>query len=160
MQKSKIEPPFVRSPYNYDRDQASQESGIETGTANGAKQSFKDECDINTIVERFGLGHELPQNSRVPEYGDFSNITTFQEAMNATAAVREEFDKLPANIRSKFGNDPALYVDFCLDENNREELRKLGLLNKEAVERLEKAEEEARKQAAKPIKDEDQGGTP
>lgn len=160
MQKSKIEPPFVRSPYNYDRDQASQESGVSTGTENGAKQSFKDECDINTIVERFGLGYELPQNSRVPEYGDFSNITTFQEAMNATAAVREEFDKLPANIRSKFGNDPALYVDFCLDENNREELRQMGLLNKEAVERLEKAEEEARKQAAKPIKDENQGDTP
>lgn len=139
----KAKAPFVRSPYNYDTNEASDESGLDTGDQGGAKQSFKEEVDINTIVKRFGLGYELPENHRVPEYGDFSDITDFHTAMNATAQAREAFDQLPAEIRSKFQNDPGMYVSFCLDPNNQGELRKMGLLNKEAIERLEKAEQDA-----------------
>lgn len=132
--------PFVRSPYNYDTNEASDESGLNTGDEGGAKQSFKEECDINTIVQRFGLGYSIPENHRVPEYGDFTNITDFQTAMNATARAREAFEQLPAEIRTKFGNDPAAYVDFCIDPDNKKELKKMGLLSKEAVERMETEE--------------------
>jgi len=140
----KNKPPFVRSPYNYDTDEASDETGINTGTEGGAKQSFKDECDINTIVEKFGLGYELPENIRLPQYGDFTNITDFHTAMNATARAREAFEQLPAEIRSKFNNDPGAYIDFCLNPENREDLKKMGLLSQEAIERDQKAAEEAR----------------
>lgn len=144
----KSKAPFVRSPYNYDTNEASDETGIDTGTEGGAKQSFKEECDINTIVERFGLGYELPENTRIPQYGDFSDITDFHTAMNATAKAKEAFDQLPAEIRSKFNNDPGAYVDFCLNPENREELKKMGLISPEAIKRDEevaaKAAEEAK----------------
>jgi len=143
----KNKPPFVRSPYNYDTDEASDESGINTGTEGGAKQSFREECDINTIVERFGLGYELPENIRVPQYGDFSDITDFHTAMNATAKAREAFDQLPAEIRAKFNNDPGSYVDFCLDPENREELKKMGLISPEAIKRDEEAAAKAAEEA-------------
>ena len=45
-----MKPPFVRSPYNYNTNEASDKAGLDTGTEGGAKQSFKEECDINTIV--------------------------------------------------------------------------------------------------------------
>jgi len=48
----KSKPPFVRSPYNYDTNEASDESGLDTGQEGGAKQNFKDECDINTMAKR------------------------------------------------------------------------------------------------------------
>lgn len=155
----KPKPPFVRSPYNYDTDEASEESGINTGTEGGAKQEFKDECDINTIVERFGLGYDMPQNHRPPQYGDFTNISDYHSAMNATAKAREAFEELPADLRAKFDNDPGKYVDFCIDEKNLPELKEMGLLSQEAVERMNKADEEARIQAAKAETVANQGGT-
>lgn len=154
--KQKI--PFVRSPYNYDTNEVSDETGINTGEEGGAKQSFKEECDINTIVARFGLGYELPETHRVPQYGDFSNITDFQTAMNATARAREAFDQLPANIRTKFNNDPGQYVDFCLNPDNINELKEMGLLNEQAQERLKKEAENKQKPPAKPREGDDQGG--
>lgn len=133
--KKTITPPFVRSPYNYDTNQASDDAGLDTGREGGAKQSFKDEVDINTIVKRFGIGHELPPNPKVPEYGDYTNIPDFHTAMNLVATTRENFEELPAAIRAKFDNDPTAYVDFCLNPDNREELKQMGLLSKEAIER-------------------------
>ena len=34
---------------------------------------------------------------------------------------------MPADVRARFNNDPALFVDFCSDEANLDEMRKLGL---------------------------------
>lgn len=134
--------PFVRNPYNYDTNKAGDESGLDTGTEGGAKQSFKEECDINTIVKRFGIGYEMPQNHRIPQYGDFTGISDFHTAMNAVATAREAFDELPADIRAKFHNDPGKYVDFCLDDKNRDQLKEMGLLSAEALERDRIAEEQ------------------
>lgn len=150
--------PFVRNPYNYDSNEVSDETGLDTGTEGGAKQEFKDECDINTIIDRFGLGYDMPENPKTPQYGDFTNINDYHSAMNATAKAREAFHELPAEIRSKFDNDPGKYVDFCLDENNLNEMKEMGLLNQEAVERLEKAAEEARIEAIKAETIKAQGG--
>ena len=46
--------PFLRSLYNYDRDAASSESGLACDDPTLAQQQFRDEADINTILERFG----------------------------------------------------------------------------------------------------------
>jgi hypothetical protein len=37
---------------------------------------------------------------------------------------------LPANIRSRFDNDPAKLIDFMENPANREEAESLGLVNK------------------------------
>ena len=95
---------------------------------------------------------------KTPQYGDFTNINDYHSAMNATAKAREAFHELPAEIRSKFDNDPGKYVDFCLDENNLSEMKEMGLLNEEAVQRLEKADEEARIEAIKAETIKAQGG--
>lgn len=155
----KITPPFVRNPYNYDTNQASDDSGIDTGTEGGAKQSFAEEVDINTIVRRFGLTGQLPENIRTPEYGDFTGITDFHSAMNAVSKAREAFEELPANIRSKFQNDPGKYVDFCINPDNREELKQLGLLSAEAVARDQAAQAatEAAKEPKTVAQNESQG---
>lgn len=120
--------PFVRSAYNYDRDLASDESGLRCEDVSLAKQSFAEECDINTIVRRFGVTGELPTNVRMPTYGDFSTVVDFQSAMNAIASANESFDAMPAEVRSRFHNDAGEFVDFCSREENRAEAIKLGLV--------------------------------
>ena len=120
---------FVRSAYNYDRDEASRESGWETDKPSRTQQNFGEECDINTIVRRFGLGYKLPESFRTPTYGDFTGIDNYQDALHAVMAAGDEFMKVPAEVRYRFNNDPAEFVAFCSDERNRAEMDKLGLLS-------------------------------
>lgn len=129
-----MKPPFVRSAYNYDRDQASNESGLKCEDESLAKQSFLEDSDINVIVKRFGLTGEMPTGLRMPTYGDFDQVTDFHSAMNAVVMANETFDQLPAEVRAKFQNDPGQFVDFCLDENNLAEARKMGLVQAETVQ--------------------------
>lgn len=132
---SNIVIPFLRSSFNYDRDAASNESALICLDPTRTQQQFKDETDINTIVERFGLTGELPDNVRMPQYADYGDIVDYHTAMNAVALANESFDMLPAKVRSRFHNDPSEFVDFCLDDNNRAEAIKLGLVDPEVLKR-------------------------
>lgn len=121
--------PFVRTPYNYDRMRASDESGLYCPEPTRTQQQFKEETDINTIVERFGITGELPSNLAVPQSGDFVDaVTDYQSAMNLVILAQRSFQELPAKVRARFGNDPAQLVEFVSDEANRDEARALGLL--------------------------------
>lgn len=140
-----IKLPFVRSPDNYDRNAVSQETGVECLDPSLAKQSFAEEVDINTIVRRFNLTGQLPDNVRAPTYADFEGIFDFHSAMNAVASAGEAFDAMPAEVRSRFHNNPAEFVDFCSDEKNRVEAEKLGLLfKKELTKEVEVGKVESR----------------
>lgn len=124
---------FLRTEFNYDIARASelsaQAAGLDFREADGkAHQSFKDECDINTIVRRFGLSGELPSAARAPTYEDFTEVLDFQSAMNAVIAAEESFMLMPADVRARFRNDPGQFVDFCSDSKNRDEAIKLGLV--------------------------------
>lgn len=119
--------PFVRSPYNYDTDAVSRETALVCDDPSLTKQSFAEECDINTIVRQFGLTGKMPDDIVPPTYADFEGIFDFHSAMNAVAAAGEEFDRLPAKIRARFHNDPGLFVDFCSDPNNLREMVDMGL---------------------------------
>lgn len=129
--------PFLRTEFNYDMLAESNKTGIfcDPSTPDGksmTQQHFKEECDINTIVERFGLTGHMPHVERLPSYGDFTGVFDYQTAMNAIVAARETFDTLPANIRARFHNDPHEFVDFCeatkTDEIAHREAVKMGLI--------------------------------
>lgn len=127
--RGELMPIFLRTPYNYDTNQASDESGLKCLDDSKAKQSFQEECDINTIVKRFGITGQLPEGVRAPTYGDFTNTFDFHTAMNAIASARESFDRMPAEVRARFNNDPGAFVDFCSNEDNLAEMEKMGLTN-------------------------------
>lgn len=127
-------PPFMRSAYNYDTNQASDEAGLKCEDKSLARQEFAEEVDINTIVHRFGLDGQMPENIRMPTSGDFTNIPDFQSAMNALRAAQESFDAMPARVRARFHNDPAEFVAFCDDENNRTEAIRMGLVTEKIPE--------------------------
>jgi len=120
--------PFLRTPYNYNRDDASNESGLECLDPTMAQQQFREECDINTIMERFGRTGELIAPIRMPQYGDFDGVNDYHSAMNAIVEAQSAFDQLPAKLRARFSNDPAEFVEFCTNEENRDEAIRLGLV--------------------------------
>jgi len=120
--------PFLRTPYNYDTIAASNESGLHCEDASLAQQQFKEECNINNIMEKFGLTGLIPQNPLTPQYGDFSGIYDYHSALNAVIDANEQFGALPAQIRDRFMNDPANLIDFLENPENRGEAEKLGLV--------------------------------
>jgi phage internal scaffolding protein len=120
--------PFLRTPYNYDRDAASNDSGLECLDPSMAQQQFREECDINTIMERFGRTGELIAPIRMPQYGDFDGVNDYHSAMNAIVEAQSAFDQLPAKVRARFSNDPAEFLEFCFNEENRDEAIRLGLV--------------------------------
>jgi phage internal scaffolding protein len=120
--------PFLRTPYNYDRDVASNDSGLECPDPTMAQQQFREECDINTIMERFGRTGELIAPIRMPQYGDFDGVNDYHSAMNAIVEAQSAFDSLPAKVRARFSNDPAEFLEFVYNEENRDEAIRLGLV--------------------------------
>lgn len=130
---SKANLPFVRNPYNYDMALVSQETGLECKDPSLAQQHMKDECDINVIVERFGVTGQLPVKAIEPSYGDFSGVTDYHTALNKIKAAEAEFMALPAKLRAKFDHDPNALLNFLENEANRDEAIELGLIDGEPV---------------------------
>lgn len=65
-----------------------------------------------------------------PRYGDFSNVDDYVTARQRIAETEEDFAGLPALIRARFQNNPALLVQWLANPGNHEEAVKLGILPK------------------------------
>jgi len=105
--------------------------GISQFSPTKAKQSFKDEADINIIMGKYvQTGHivdpSIPRN-RKPFYGDFSNVTGIYESKCRIAKAEEEFMLLPSKIRDKFENNLENLVAFLADAKNDAEAVEMGL---------------------------------
>lgn len=125
--EERFAPPFIRSPYNYDRAAASRSSGVLCLDKSLTQQQFTEEVDINAIVDRFSRGVPLPLSSRVPRYGDFTGIPDYHSALTIVTEARTAFMELPASLRARFDNDPGLFLQFVADPVNEPELIKLGI---------------------------------
>jgi len=130
---AKINAPFLRTPYNYDTLAASDESGLACEDASLAQQHFREECDINTIMHKFGQTGILPESPLSPRYGDFTGVSDYKTALERVIAADEEFMNLPADIRARFDNDAAKLIEFLDEDKNREEAVKLGLVEPKEV---------------------------
>lgn len=94
-----------------------------------AKQSFRDETNINNIMKRYQNTGIIEHVQKVQgSYGDFSNVQEYQLSLNQVIEAQEAFEQLPAQIRKRFNNDPAHLMSFLEDDKNREEAEKLGLV--------------------------------
>jgi len=114
-------------PYNYDMDEVSKNTGLVCSDPSLAQQQFKDESDINHILKQFNVTGQLPPTIQMPRYGDFSQVVDYHSALNLVIAADEAFMALPATIRSRFDNDPALLLDFLNNPENNAEAQKLGI---------------------------------
>lgn len=116
----------------YDRDVV---NGITFTEQTMAQQHFKDECDVNNILRKYETTGLLTHVANgTPSYGDFSSVLDFQHAQNILIAAQDAFDALPASLRKRFDNDPAVMLEFIENPDNREEAEKLGLVNKQPAE--------------------------
>lgn len=117
-----------------------EKPGIKFDQPSQTLQSFKDDADINCIIARYENTGVLVDPSvpvsRTPQFGDYSDLPTYQEAQNVIVAANNAFNSLSSKIRERFGNDPAAYFDFVqsLKEGSDDyaEAIRLGIIDKPA----------------------------
>ena len=124
---------FCRSAHNYDMDLASDQAGLKCLDASLTQQQFKEESDINTIVDRFMKSGVLPTPVNMPQYVDFEGIFDFQSAMNAVRAADENFMRMDSKVRARFNNSPQEFLEFFANPENTQEAIRLGLAIPQAV---------------------------
>lgn len=91
-------------------------------------QADAKEADINFIVKRFGITGELPQNLEYITEADLVDVPdTYQAHMDILLKAQSQFMEMPADVRSRFANDPGRFLTFVSDPANLDEMRKLGL---------------------------------
>ena len=94
-------------------------------------QSDKDACDINKIMARYQKTGELPPGLQNGNYGDFSEVGEYHDALVRIEQARAQFMALPAKVRERFGHNPARMLAFVADKANLEEAYSLGMLSEE-----------------------------
>lgn len=100
------------------------------GGPSKTKQSFADEADINTVLNKWRRsGITTDVNLGTPVYADFSSGLDYHAAVNAVMRTQQLFDTLPARVRDRVDNDPGKFIEFVEDPNNAQELVDLGLKN-------------------------------
>lgn len=123
-----FKPVLVRVPFSYDADGVSEDTGLMCVDETLATQADKEEVDINTLVRRFGIGGEMPQDVRIPLSADFVERLDYKDALNLIREAEMGFMQMPADVRARFHHDPAELVAFVSDVENAPEARKLGIL--------------------------------
>jgi len=100
-------------------------------------QSDRDASDINLVIKKYNLqplGLAPGWSGRIGEYGDFSEVPTFQEAMNKVVAARELFEQLDPILRQELGGPAGMLDKFDAamagDEREVERFIELGLLER------------------------------
>lgn len=112
----------------YDADQLSHDTGLRCDDETLTHQEFKEECDINTIIDRFGIGENPIEAQKWVTDVDIENApSTYMDVMNQLNEARDQFMSLPAKVRSQFDNDPGRFVAFVSDPSNGDEMVRLGL---------------------------------
>lgn len=123
-----------RSGFNYDREAASKESGVLCEDKSLAIQSAREDADINVIMKRFGITGALPVHQRIPLADGFYGEFDYQKSLNIVRAGEAAFNAQPADVRDRFKNDPALFLEFFSKPENTDEAVKLGLAVKKEPE--------------------------
>ncbi len=88
------------------------------------KQSFRDETDINKILQRAQKTGTISHlNKYEAKYGDFSNFD-FLTTQLQLAEGKEIFADLPSEIRSEFNQSPSEFFAYVNDPANKDDLLK------------------------------------
>ena len=87
------------------------------------KQAFKDECDVNRLLQRFQKDGAMSHlEAYGQEYGEYSTFD-FHAQMEKLRRGNEIFAQLPSEIRSgEFENDPGRFFEYV---NNPENVQRL-----------------------------------
>ena len=92
------------------------------------RDSEKDQADINKIMKRFEMTGVLPVDQRTPQFLDVASAPDYRTALDRINTINRSFMEMPADVRARFDNDPAVLLDAVGDPAREAELIELGIL--------------------------------
>jgi len=108
---------FIRTPYNYDANEASIVTGVECVEPTLARQEFKNDSDLNTMIRRFGV--EVAQAPNWREFDATVIPDNFMDLQRVLQEGVEAFNSLPSDIRAQHENNPEKFLNWVKDEQTR-----------------------------------------
>lgn len=91
-------------------------------------QEFKKECDINVLMKRYQKTGLFPQHpGDKPRYVSNIGMPDYQQSLEIVMQAQSDFNSLNSELRKRFDNDPAKFLEFVNNPDNADELVKLGL---------------------------------
>jgi len=96
---------------------------------NPTQQNQLNETDINRMSAKY-LRTRLAgnPNGRKPMFINVPSAT-FHDMMNKVVQIQDQFQRLSANIRRKFMNNPTVMLSWLENPDNRREGVKMGLIH-------------------------------
>jgi len=127
-----------RTPYG-DRTR----KGFETTGESLTQQSHAAAADVRNIIKQYDrTGLIANVNKGIAQYGDYSEINEYAEALNMVREANEAFAEIPSHIREQFNNNAGLFFEFATNPKNKEEMIKMGLAEAPETVREEPAKSE------------------
>ena len=101
---------------------------FETTGESLTQQSHASAADVRNIIKQYDrTGLIANVNKGIAQYGDYSEINEYAEALNMVSEANESFATLPSHIREQFNNNAGLFFEFATNPKNKEEMIQMGL---------------------------------
>lgn len=112
-----------------ERQRRSDESKIFFLDESLTQQHFKDECDLNVIMKRFGRVSDtafLDYLNSFPKgrYGDFGDLPDYRTALDVVRSTEAEFEALPNDFKKQFDFNVERYLDYVSNLKQQEAVQK------------------------------------
>ena len=102
--------------------------GFETTGESLTQQSYASGADVRNIIKQYDrTGLIANVNKGIAQYGDYSEINEYAEALNMVSEANESFATLPSHVREQFSNNAGLFFEFATNPKNKEEMIQMGL---------------------------------
>lgn len=114
------------------------------------QQHFAKDADVRNIIKQYDkTGLIANVNRGVAQYGDYSEINEYREALDMVNMANDNFMQLPAELREMFGNDAGTFFEFATDPKNKDKMIELGLAEAPIAKETE-TPVQAKKEAGEP----------
>lgn len=97
------------------------------------EQCHREDCDINTIINRYrktGVLGDSASQVRDMVFGDFASMPDRLTSEIAVAEAKENFMKLPIDVRKHFDHDMGKLLKALNDPSQIPTLQNLGIVRK------------------------------
>lgn len=92
------------------------------------EQAHKNETDMNYILRDYAKTGFLKHAQKHEGRYDDVTVTDFQDALLTVNNTQNMFNQLPAQIRDRFANNPAQFLEYVSNPANENEMATLGIL--------------------------------
>ena len=102
--------------------------GFQTTGDSLTQQSHAAAADVRNIIKQYDrTGLIANVNKGIAQYGDYSEINEYAEALNMVREAEQSFAEIPSHIREQFDNNPGLFFEFATNPKNTEKMIEMGL---------------------------------